>query len=1759
MDLPFKIIYKFKNIHGSKQYFLYLFVGKVPHKIKIILNKITNLSLFDTLKTLDNNELNIIRNFYGKKWYNKLFLSYHINASLNKLKNDTSLQKKYSNLIKGGSSLAEIFGEKKDEDEDIIDELPPDIIDIEPYEKEDEENIIEKKKDIRLFNDLIKKHDKEISDINIIKFDKSKDNIHKDDELSNLFQKKYVYNNYVLIDDTVKTLKERITLSIKGGIGALEFYILPSRMYLWSESANKKYTIIGHKWLKKNELWESIKIVQLDNIDDYYNITEYSSDIVNQKSISSNFIRAEDNNDYILEDYHDLITNNEIFMTDIYNELGVNANLSSEQKNIFYMTYVSIYFPKLKIDTIPDILDFLNFKRKIEETKQETGYKMIKKNIILQQQSINIYQNILINERDKYIKLLKTLYIVQSSSYWQSNLSNLDLYLIFDSFKTSGKIPFAQYQTRESVPIFKLHTPLFLNLKDDERDNYRSWFQSTPYGISFKLKLTNVFDKNVTKTYMERDRYMTILITENGRVECKSQWKEDNKITLDHIKVTINETIKLIKYINSFEDIRNKFSIPSIDEFRFSFINAIQNFEITKDYPKNIINHAELSAFTEFFFPFVSVIFQTSKKHKKDVEKTKKKYGTYLTYKRISKYEYSFQTRLQSSIVNLLKHFHFQNNIIVDKISREFNIPDTQVEYEISQLKKKMSAQLTTKEKGSKSIEQLPTFKTPGIKIDIQGKRNEKYIFRILGARNENQLQRIIDIMNIIIYLYLEIYIKKDKSKLYIKKLLADTTKTQDNINDVEVIYEEATERLNIKNLEELDKKRFGFTPKPGHNNYSRDCGKDKQPQGFPYKQLRDLEALGYYYDETEKAYMYDTVHRKIPNANETKVRLKAIKLKNSSTGDDVYYVCHPDKNGKHIYLGFLDRNNNPDRICMPCCYKNNHNDIKSKFRSRYLECTGQYDKDISKMEYDPNIEYILQDTNKIGHGRIGMLPLQLDILFNDLLNNKKKMKDQHYIESTSGYYFKFGIIQDSNSFLNSIAITFGTTMNSIRDKITELLLGSNGEIVFQSLDNGKLKLLFDKKEKYLENVLINSTYNYKYLLDILSLPTILSKNGVNIFIFERFVEKIIIVDEKTIKKKDDFNMICQNHEESEFIETTKKDNVFFILENDYFFPIYHFMKKSSKDKFKIKKTYNNDEIKHIFEFYYINCSPAFSNINRDLDSSQNIRHVTAKKTLYLIKNTFTEDSEFYPKLQVINNYYRCIYLVAKSNYLIPTYPSGIIYHFKTDDDIDKYRNDFEKTYSFLNKVFGKSGKKINCLPIGVIYKSKTGNSLVVTEIIVLNEQSVPVKHKTITIKELDKMNLKVKKSITSDYNIDNAIISNTKIYDERMFDVNNYNYFEEGYELFRLNFSDFIKRNNDIKKEIMENIKNKLKTKKVLSSLLFKNNNLVYIINKRPELRDYIIQNRRIRIFLIKDIIDIADINVHFIKPKNSRKLFLAIAKSDLNIYIERLSHELVHNLLKRNEILQESSYYVSTIVNRDNVTSHNKEMIIKSDNPNLESIMKEIFKDIIPIVKKSEQELQETQIRTYKLWNTRNPIFFKKPYFIQRIFNEDQMIYRAFANCFFWTNNSHLSNELRNLGYFHPTQTHLANYFKGTVVNRMLNSQFNNNIIENIDKLISKKQLMEKKRKNMSSKEYLIKFAKKMAKSNIPFSNTMIEFFTINEIYEIPIYIHDRYRLINSFIGKRKVVKEKSLYFRLSYPIDSTDNIPNRIDSMYYSTNID
>jgi len=168
-------------------------VGDVPSNVMSVLKKIQDWTLFKTWNELSERDHNIMVSFYDKHWYRNFFTSHHINHTLRKLQKPKYSQHRkkimkktgYEISQKGGAAqVKELFGESEKEEDNDDDESigAEEKIEIIPYEVEE---IKETKKDINVFNKVVKKH-KEIKDIVPIKFDKSKDNSYEDEKIEEL-------------------------------------------------------------------------------------------------------------------------------------------------------------------------------------------------------------------------------------------------------------------------------------------------------------------------------------------------------------------------------------------------------------------------------------------------------------------------------------------------------------------------------------------------------------------------------------------------------------------------------------------------------------------------------------------------------------------------------------------------------------------------------------------------------------------------------------------------------------------------------------------------------------------------------------------------------------------------------------------------------------------------------------------------------------------------------------------------------------------------------------------------------------------------------------------------------------------------------------------------------------------------------------------------------------------------------------------------------------------------------------------------------------------------------------------------------------------------------------------------------------------------------------------------------------------------------------------------------------------------------------
>jgi hypothetical protein len=286
--------------------------------------------------------------------------------------------------------------------------------------------------------------EKKVNDM--VDFDTTKDNNIYDENLRDVVKKIFVKMNYIFKDDTVKTLKDKICCSIKNNSKFGEAsYLLPSRQYLWSEyyfNNNIEKIMIGQKWLRRNEVL-NIDIEPNNNFRLYEDLESQLKALRDNIKRYTSKIRREDDENNILYDYEDYISNNEIYLIDIYNEFGSKYNPSTDTLKNLLDVYLRIYFPKIRSDEFKNIIDYLNTDKKIEENRMQNIFETINNDLIIENEIMTVVENI--NVDSQYKKLFKDTFVIQSIIHVKLRLNEgikIDLYRIFNEFIVNKDFPF---------------------------------------------------------------------------------------------------------------------------------------------------------------------------------------------------------------------------------------------------------------------------------------------------------------------------------------------------------------------------------------------------------------------------------------------------------------------------------------------------------------------------------------------------------------------------------------------------------------------------------------------------------------------------------------------------------------------------------------------------------------------------------------------------------------------------------------------------------------------------------------------------------------------------------------------------------------------------------------------------------------------------------------------------------------------------------------------------------------------------------------------------------------------------------------------------------------------------------------------------------------------------------------------------------------------------------------------------------------------
>ena len=1485
-------------------------------------------------------------------------------------------------------------------------------------------------------------------------------------EISDIVDKKYIFSQFIYSDDTILNMKKKICIAIEKN---KEFessmpYLIPARIYTWiqynfNHFDGKKYVetndslMLGRNWLKQNNILQ-IETVPLENFHDYEVLKGHLGVIKEGMGRYGSRIHTEDTNHMILQDYNDYLNNNEIYFTDIYTELGLHYNPSKEILSNVKDLFVKIYFTESEYD-LPQILEYLN-------NNQEPELKKIRQIITTIDNDLSLENHVMQYVEDEYNKpkeyehYFKDNFITQTTTHVSLYITNINgkdinlekdilttsllkfnLHRIFENFNLSDKYPYVQYQPPDAAGWHKFYS---ISPEYDKEAIQSKWLESNPYGISFKIK--------VDIKGGSANKYISVKLSEYGRLEYKTQWKEEDQAKFEDIYNTFHYIQDLIVKINQ-ENEYFKIYVPQNSDFKFAFINNIQSFELPrkspltdknkKDVKSYIIDHNDLSDFCRLFFPYLSVVIHPRKregKEKKKAEDELSKYGTYLRYKRISNYH--SEMNIERRIRYFLKNYEYDEKGIIKEISSQFNLTESVTLQKIRETREKYHY-LKKARNILKKFENIPRAKPAGVEVDIQGKTIENYKIRISGARSQYQLNQILKLMNIILYLYVDVYHHKNHDRRDMMDVLKNLNNIAKRRNKVEVISEIVEDVRSIKQMTKQDKSRLGFRPEKGQNHWSRNCQNSgtKKRQPTPNYSEVSLLANGYSLNPTTKQY------EKKVKINGKEVVLKSINI--PSEGKNVYYTCDPDINRKYTYLGYLTKSKHPSGLCMPCCFKNDSFNTKNQkkreinetcSKSGVMESVGE----VKNQKLDKI--YILQETNKVQEGRYSFLPEYLEIFFNKLMSNDKIIKNHYLLQSKKGYFFKYGISNQKIPYISAIASVLELEYGEILDE----LFKSMSDILFTCLNNGEIRLRFGNIETFKNYIYNGIGVSHEFLDDLVSL-----KFNINTYIFEKRVSKRIN-EESVWIKYDDYVLLCNNIENYNDYKTKK--NVILVKDDTIYFPVFNLQKDiQKKEKYmNIYKTHEYEDtetniVNRVNKYYALNCLQ-----NTKISTSI---FLTARE----VKNKLdTEFTNFSIEGQVIDSRYKCRFLIiskngSKTNFLFPVQSSGCV------DKVQIYKNYVD----FVNTI-NSSVNFLESLEIeikGVTWSQKIRDKYMISGLYIEENIILPV-----TTIRMDENEIK---KFAKEYKIKNIMVVNRKeddiidreimkgpeniIVDERILKVNKVEYMEESYSRFKLELSDYLVNNQKLHKELEElcGKGNILNTMKFMTRII---RDLVTIIPKIPKLDNYKITNFR---QLCK--LDQKCSHVHCGKVSGGKTCQIQLTSEMAVNFIKRLSNEIVYNVVDRHKLLRKAPYYVDDIYNYDFFSSKQNEKIIKSSNLTIDNILKEIYgENNIPNVGKKRliKVNAETELYPPKL-------FGKK---IEQLVKTDNGFYRSVINGFYWMKNPLLEIEYRNLGYESSLQNDIINLFKGKIIQWL--SEENN--LQKIYSKFSIKTIPQLKEKLMS-----------------------------------------------------------------------------------------
>lgn len=1607
---PYKIIHKFKNANNKYQYLLYVFIGKLfDDNIQIILENIKNYTFLQLLLRLPLASWREMAAYYGEEWFYYLFPWEHIRAVLRAMSEQQreEVRKKFGEdwyaehmvkkravdvlafdefirrkhrLMKGTTGRMAGGGEE----EVLLDDLE---LDMESQQEMASSGATE----------LLTMEERKESFY--VPFKRAKNEAVRDDDLSLLYEKQYIYNIHIYHDDTVEEVKEKISISIQNNSIIYEepVTIPPYGQYLFVQRKKQRYPLT-HTYIQESEpvlvLAEPLAVssyLHQEKQDSPYNVLH------NLLNKSGRLLQYKNNDGTILHEFADYTTYHEIFLVDLYSELHAlkrEREVSAHDRGLIYSSYVRYYFPLVGTEHYSSIFDMLEgASARSSGDKVEYGRIMglygraLEKYFVVNEVMQSVERLRYEGFREKSSVQFGEQKIVHCIVYTYisgidkiTNKPTIDMYRIFDNFEVNEDYPLVTYH----APNIDLAQKIYNKIRDIDVGMIKKWLQGAAFGLLFKVRL-------------RPGKYMTVNINLNYRLEFKAQWKESENATLEDIAQLYAAISGLINKINA-ENSKLEVVVPRERDYVFSFINVLQEFSIEN------IDHNKLSELCRYFFPYVTLVIDPKKRKSKGQQNVNvSKFGTYLRYKRIT--DYDSISRIEKRILYILKNYEVREDNLVQIIAGEFNLIESVAMRVVKETLAKFSNVKKNRNK-LKSVAELTKLKQSGIGIDVQGRSKTQLKIKYTGLRHIFQADDISAIMRVIMHVYDQIYNRQNKKfNTYLEMLqqLTNVAKRKRLVLD-RVAEEEGHSR---QKLQMLDEDRFSNLE---GLEWARACQNSgvirRQPK--QHKGSEELLQLGYSFNEATKLF------EKEVEVDGKKLVIYAAALE-SPTGDELYYTCTPEENNDFYHVGFLTKGVGDK--CVPCCFKKNQGDSNNQYKKQhYNKCMNKVLTDIYKAQYNvtnlkPNDLYLLQPEHRLHNYKFQLLPYHLNILFNIMTKKKFEMKKQYLQEAVGGVYLKYGILR-KNSLLQCFSLLYDTNEYAIRERMQEFKewhVVKNGQLLhyYKTIENLKEAL------RYINNPSLEDLH------DILCYPGIISAAGINIYLF---------------KKSGDYFLRCINYEDIHQYKDTSRDIVVILEEEGIYYPVLLVLKH--RYRIEVERVYREEraaEIRRLLQ-------PYLDNNCNIVTTEQLISHFYPKIIYPMIKDSVTG--------QFLNSRFKCVFVVLGEEFLLPVSEGGAMHGVRLVEDINVFKHGLKESLELIRK-YGEKYPQLRLKARAVVYNEVKGEGSErryrVYGFQIDEVRVVPMKVELLTKKEIYAIVPKeiIMKNELIMSKIDRQIARRSRIYDERVAAMNTYLYESELYELLRLHLSHYFVTNTELRKKVLEILGEdkpldtrrrtiKLFLLRILSPKLYNKlaqrsvsgqNELVVLGEKKVD--NYELANVR-ELCELKGPGTICDSSSHCFTHNNRCKLM--ISSKLLLDYIQKITEEIVIAGIKREELFNNDKYYVTDIVNTSYFTSRDGQSIIKRESGKGSSIHGE---KILKTIFQTEEEIFDEEgidyTESYKIFGN----IIEQP-----IIPNNNTIFRAFANGYYWLNSVGSSIEEKNLGYYSRTQTNIANYVKSKII---------------------------------------------------------------------------------------------------------------------------